>query len=69
MKSKIAEAINLRYNPVAILFSNEKPEGLQFKEGLWGCVVAMLKAAAKGRTAVLTENLRLYRRRNRSRLW
>jgi uncharacterized protein (DUF169 family) len=53
LKSKIAEAINLRYNPVAILFSNEKPEGaLQFKEGRWGCVVAMLKAAANGRTAV-----------------
>lgn len=54
MKSKIAEAINLnRYAPVAIVFTNEKPEGaLQFKEGVWGCVVAMLKAAAKGRTAV-----------------
>ena len=53
MQSRIAEAINLRYSPVAIVFTNEKPEGaLQFKEGRWGCVIAMLGAAAKGRTAV-----------------
>lgn len=53
MQSRIAEAVNLRYTPVAIVFTNEKPEGaLQFKEGRWGCVIAMLGAAAKGRTAV-----------------
>ena len=53
MKSEIAKAIQLRYSPVAILFSDEKPaETLQFKEGRWGCVIAMLSAAAKGRTAV-----------------
>lgn len=53
MKSKIAEAVNLRYSPVAILFTDEKPKGaLQFKEGRRGCVVSMLTAAAKGRTAV-----------------
>lgn len=53
MNSKIAEAVNLRYSPVAIVFTDEKPEGaLQFKEGRWGCVIAMLGGAAKGRTAV-----------------
>jgi uncharacterized protein (DUF169 family) len=54
MKSKIAEAVNMsKYSPVAIVFTDEKPESaLQFKEGIWGCAVAMLKAAAKGRTAV-----------------
>ena len=52
MKSKISLAIRLQYHPVAIVFTNEKPEGaLQFKEGRWGCVISMLNAAAKGRTA------------------
>ena len=53
MESKIARAIGLRYPPVVILFSEQKPEGaLQFKEGRWGCLVAMFTAAAKGRPAV-----------------
>jgi uncharacterized protein (DUF169 family) len=52
MQSIIAEAINMRYSPVAVLWTDEKPEGaLQFKEGRWGCVVAMLRAAALGKTA------------------
>lgn len=53
MESKIAESVGLKYSPVAIIFTDEKPEGaLQFKEGRWGCVIAMLAGAAKGKTAV-----------------
>lgn len=53
MNSEIAEAINLKYSPVAVLWTDEKPEeALQFKEGRWGCVVAMLRGAARGKIAV-----------------
>jgi len=55
MQSEIARRLKLRYAPVAILFSNEKPQGaLEFKEGRWGCVASMLTAAAKGRKAVFS---------------
>lgn len=55
MQSEIAQRLKLRYSPVAILFTNEKPQGaLEFKEGCWGCVAAMLTAAAKGRRAVFS---------------
>ncbi|MEG6586353.1 DUF169 domain-containing protein [Dendrosporobacter sp. 1207_IL3150] len=53
MNSRLASELKLRYSPIAILFSDEKPmESLQFQEGKRGCVIAMLTAAAKGRTAV-----------------
>jgi len=53
MESLLAKKLHLTSKPVAILMSNEKPEGaLQFQPGRWGCVMAMLKAASQGRTAV-----------------
>ena len=52
MESQIAKAIHLRYQPVALLWSNEKPEGaMQFTEGKWGCVMWLAASAAKGKPA------------------
>ncbi len=57
MKSAIVNSLNLKYSPVAIILTNTKPnEALQFKEGRWGCVAAMLVAASKGRTGVFDRN-------------
>ncbi len=53
MESMIAKSINLKYHPVALLWSNEKPAGaMQFQEGKWGCVMWLAAHAAKGKSAV-----------------
>jgi len=55
MESQIAKAIRMTYSPVAVVFTNEKPEGaLEFSEGSRGCVAALLNSAAKGKTAVFS---------------
>lgn len=53
MESTIAKAIQLKYQPVALLWSDEKPaDAMQFAEGKWGCVMWLAVHAAKGKTAV-----------------
>jgi uncharacterized protein (DUF169 family) len=51
MDSQIAEALAVKLVPIAIVLTDEEPaRGTQFKPGRFGCVAAMLLAAAKGRT-------------------
>jgi uncharacterized protein (DUF169 family) len=53
MQSRIAKALRLETEPVALLFADEKPEGAgQFAPGAWGCVMFMFAAATRGRSAV-----------------
>ena len=53
MNSEIAEALGLKYIPVALIPTNDKPSNaIQFKEGKFGCVMSMLAAAARGKQTV-----------------
>lgn len=53
MKSDITEAMAMKHEPVAILFTNDRPRGArQFREGSFGCVMFMLAAAVRGKQAV-----------------
>jgi len=53
VESMVVKALALKYEAVAIILTDEKPEGAkQFKEGRWGCVTSMLAAASRGKQAV-----------------
>lgn len=53
MESKIKEALDMALEPVAIVWSNQRPEAaVQFKEGRWGCVMWQFASACKGKVAV-----------------
>lgn len=58
MESKIKQALKLSTHPIAVFRTDTKPKlpenTLQFKEGKWGCCVALLSAVSKGRTALFS---------------
>ena len=54
MKSAIAEALGLKFSPVAISRVSERPaKALQFKEGKRACSMYLYACAAQGRAAVV----------------
>ncbi len=54
MQSKIENYLKMDLNPVAILWSNNKPDkARQYKPGKFGCSMHLAVQAAKGKTAVL----------------
>ncbi|MFA4861330.1 DUF169 domain-containing protein [Methanoregula sp.] len=57
-RSEIAKAAGITLNPVAIVWSDKKPENaLEFKKGVWSCVMWLFaKVAKEGRTAVFTRD-------------
>ncbi len=58
MESKVAKSLELKYAPVAVLWSDAKPDGaMQFEKGRWGCVMAAFGAVAeKGKTYVFDKD-------------
>jgi uncharacterized protein (DUF169 family) len=55
MQSKLVQALKLKYQPVAIIWTDKKFDGaMTFAEGRWGCVISMFTQAAKGKTAIFS---------------
>ncbi|MFA4876801.1 MAG: DUF169 domain-containing protein [Methanoregula sp.] len=56
--SRIAKAAGITKNPVAIVWTDKKPEkALEFKQGVWSCVMWLFaKVAKEGRTAVFSRD-------------
>jgi uncharacterized protein (DUF169 family) len=53
VESKIASAIRMELEPVVLAWADEKPAGsMEFRPDKWGCVLFLLAAAARGKTAV-----------------
>jgi uncharacterized protein (DUF169 family) len=55
MQNKLTHALRLKYQPVAIIWSDKEIDGaMQFAEGRWGCVMTMFAQAAKGKTTIFS---------------
>jgi uncharacterized protein (DUF169 family) len=53
MESKIARALQLKHHPVALMWTDEKPDqAMQFHQRKWGCVMWLIAHAARGKTSV-----------------
>ncbi|MCK9579814.1 MAG: DUF169 domain-containing protein [Methanoregula sp.] len=57
-KSEIAKAAGIKSHPVAIIWTDRKPEkSLEFRAGVWGCVMGLFaKVAKEGKTAVFSRD-------------
>ena len=53
MESKIAGSLKLKFNPIAVVWTDQEPvKAARFGKGKWGCAMFMPATAAKGKTAV-----------------
>jgi uncharacterized protein (DUF169 family) len=55
MKSVIADMLHLKFRPVAVIWSDTRPENaLSFVPGRRGCLMSLFAQAARGRTAAVS---------------
>ncbi|MCX8065696.1 MAG: DUF169 domain-containing protein [Candidatus Hydrogenedentes bacterium] len=55
MECELKKLLRLKYEPVAVIWSDEKPlNAIEFKQGKWGCVMWLFISSAKGKTAVFS---------------
>lgn len=57
MNSSIAAALKLSLAPVALIWTDDLPaNATQFESGKWGCVMALLASATKGKTVAFARD-------------
>ena len=53
MHSTLGEKLKFQYGPVAIWFTDKRPDNaLQFPEGKWGCIIDLLMSSAEGNVSL-----------------